>query len=265
MPDRRDPPTPHEVWLDALAEVDRAFAEPPALDRPVGGCTLCMSEEDLHRMGGPPDAVPDELLGHFLREVYGHWDADQYPVLWRRFMPRALRVWARPSGNDLADEMGRLQAVRGAGLVDWPPRERAAVERAFGALLTVALTDGRPAREIAELVEGIAHATGALEPWLGHLAGSSGPQAEAGLVRLVLDWSCDLLWDEFTFRWWHDGDPQVIRDWLPTLRPRVALFAARHPRCKTASDALHALASLQAADYGPWLYPYGLKALLPQI
>ncbi|MFC7220597.1 hypothetical protein ACFQLX_20900 [Streptomyces polyrhachis] len=42
---------------------------------------------------------------------------------------------------------------------------------------------------------------------------------------------------------------------LPTQRARVAAFAVRNPRCKTAADALIALDRLQAGDHSPWLYP----------
>ncbi|MCF6525127.1 hypothetical protein HOY81_18860 [Streptomyces sp. JJ36] len=252
------------MWRQALARVDRAFATPPALDRPVDGCTWCTSEAELRVLGGDPAAVPDDLLGHFLREVADHWAADQYPVLWRRLMPRALRHWGPdgPGGADPSDELGRL-AHRGAGLADWPAPERAAVEDAFRALLALALTDGRPPGEITDLVEGVAHATGGLERWLEHLAGLPGPQADAGIVRLALGWATELLWEELEFWWWPDGDPGVIAAWLPTQRGRIAAFAARHPRCRTAADALHALDALHAGAESPWLYPYGLHPYLP--
>ncbi|MGW8951448.1 hypothetical protein [Streptomyces sp. NPDC055709] len=82
---------PYAMWRHALTEADLAFAPPPDLDRPVDGCTYCTPESELRILGGDPAAVPDDLLGHFMREVVSHWEADQYPVLWRRLMPRALR------------------------------------------------------------------------------------------------------------------------------------------------------------------------------
>ncbi|MFG2128718.1 hypothetical protein ACGFNV_13110 [Streptomyces sp. NPDC048751] len=252
----------HAMWRHALAEADRVFASPPELDRPVHGCTYCTAESELVMLGGDPAAVPDDLLGHFMREVVSHWDEDQYPVLWRRLMPRALRYWA-PEGDcvDPSRELGHL-GQDGARLVDWPAPERAAVERAFRALLALALVDGRSPSDIVDLLEGISHATGDIQPWLAYLAGLPGPEADAGLVRLGLDWATELLWEEFEFSWWYDGDPQVIAAWLPTQRARVAAFAARHPRCKTAADALIALDSLQAGGYSPWLYPYNPKKSL---
>ncbi|WP_307825129.1 hypothetical protein [Streptomyces sp. M2CJ-2] len=250
---------PYAMWRDALAEVDRVFASPPALDRPVAGCTYCTPESELRMLGGDPAAVPDDVLGPFMREVVGHWDKDQYPLLWRRLMPRALRYWG-PEGHDVdpSGELGHLGG-HGAVLADWPAPERAAVERAFRALLAVALVDGRPAEAVTDLVEGIAHATGDLWPWLNHLAALPGPEADAGLVRLAFDWATDLLWDDFQFWWWYDGDPQTIAAWLPTQRPRIADFATRHPRCKTASDTLIAIDHLGTGDHSPWMYPYGVQ------
>ena len=87
-------PDPYPMWQQALAGADRVFASPPALGRPVSGCTYCTPESDLRLLGGDPAAVPDDVLGAFMRETVGHWDEDQYPVLWRRLLPRAL-----PSGG----------------------------------------------------------------------------------------------------------------------------------------------------------------------
>jgi hypothetical protein len=255
---------PYARWRHALAEADRVFASPPGLDSPVDGCTYCTPESELRILGGDPADVSDDLLGHFMREVVSHWDADQYVVLWRRLMPRALRYWG-PEGPDTdpSAEIGHL-GRDGARIVDWPAPERAVVEEAFRALLAMALVDGRSPSDISDLLAGIAQATGELEPWLEHMAGLSGSGADAGLVRLGLDWATELLWEEFRFTWWYDGDPQVIAAWLPTQRARIAAFAARHPRCKTAADALIALDRLEAGDHSPWLYPYGMKELLRQ-
>ena len=84
--------------------------------------------------------------------------------------------------------------------------------------------------------------------------GLSGPEADAGLVRLAVAWATDLLWEDFQFCWWYDGDPQVIADWLVTQRDRIATFAAQHPRCKNSSDALIAISHLTDGDGSPWLY-----------
>ncbi|MEU5511600.1 hypothetical protein [Streptomyces fungicidicus] len=261
MSDTRDV-DPREMWRLALAEADRVFADPPALGRPVDGCTYCTPESDLRLLGGDPGAVPEDVLGHFLRETASHWESDQYPVLWRRLLPRALRHWGPGGeGSDPALELGHL-GRHGAGLTDWPAPERAAVERAFSALLALALTGDRLPGDITGLVEGIAHAKGELEPWLDHLAALPGPAADAGLVRLAFDWATDLLWEDFAFTWWYDGDPGLVAAWLPTQRPRVAAFAARHPRCKTASDALIAIDLLRAGGHSPWPYPYGMRQYL---
>jgi hypothetical protein len=64
------------------------------------------------------------------------------------------------------------------------------------------------------------------------------------------------LWEEFTFDWWYDGDPRTIADWLPSQRDRVAEFAGRHPRCKTAADALVAIDRVRMGGGSPWVYPY---------
>ncbi|MEU2514648.1 hypothetical protein [Streptomyces syringium] len=254
-------PDPHTMWRDALAEVDEVFAPPPRLDRPVRGCTYCTAEPELRILGGDPADVPDDLLGHFMGEVASHWDKDQYAVLWRRLIPRALRRWGpEGDGSDPSQEMGRL-GLTGARLANWPAAERAAVERAFRALLHLAVTDRRPHGEITGLTEGIAHATGTLEPWLEHIAGLTGPAADAGVIRLAFGWATELLWEELTFTWWYDGDPRLIAAWLPRLRARITSFAVRHPHCKNASDALTAIDALEAGDWSPWLYPYGMRTL----
>ncbi|MFD3454187.1 hypothetical protein ACFWVC_18675 [Streptomyces sp. NPDC058691] len=242
MLDQSDP-DPYSMWRLALAKVDRIFASPPGFDRPVAGCTYCASESDFRLLGGDPSAVPDDVLQYVVREVVDHWDADQYPILWRRLMPRILRHWGREGGTDPSGELARL-ARYGARLVDWPVAERAAVEQAFRALLTLALTDGRSPSDIRDLVEGLANATGGLEPWLDHLAGLSGPAADAGLVRLAVGWGTDLLWEDFEFQWWYDGEPRTVADWLVAQRPRIASFAACHPHCKNAADALVAISHL---------------------
>jgi hypothetical protein len=249
---------PSIMWRDALAQVDRAFASPPRLDRPVGGCTRCFAESELQALGGDSAAVSDELLGQFMRKAVDHWDTDQYAVLWRRFLPRALRSWGPggDSGGSPALEMGRLDSS-GAHLTQWPMAERVAIERAFGVLLAVGVIDGLPVSEVTDLIEGIAHATGSLEQWLGHVGALRGPGSDAGVVRLVLGWATDLLWEELDFSFWYDGDPQVIARWVPSQRDRVAAFAARHPGCKTAADSLIAVERLQSGDEGPWFYPYG--------
>ncbi|MCQ4209336.1 hypothetical protein [Streptomyces longispororuber] len=176
---------PYVTWRQALAGVDAAFADPPALDRPVDGCTHCTPESELVLLGGAPARVSDDLLGHFMREPASHWEDDQYPVLWRRFVPRALRLWGPDGdGTDPSYEIGRL-GPDGARLADWPVAERGAVERAFRALLTLAVTDGGPHGRCTGLIEGMAQVTGSLDPWLDHLQGLTGPEADAGLVRLA--------------------------------------------------------------------------------
>ncbi|MFD1310427.1 hypothetical protein [Streptomyces kaempferi] len=248
---------PYTVWRLALAEVDRIFASPPELDRPVKGCTRCFTEAELRILGGDPRDVPDDVLEGFMGKVVDHWDTDQYPVLWRRLIPRALRRWGPEGpGTDPSHELRGLGRY-GAELISWPVAERTAVEQVFRALLTLALTGGRSPADIRDLVEGVAHATGGLEPWLDHIDGFSGPAADAGLVRLALGWGTDFLWEEFDFTWWYDGDPRIVADWLLTQRPRIASFTARHPRCKNAADALIAISHLQDGDWSPWLYPYG--------
>ncbi|MGW1530899.1 hypothetical protein [Streptomyces aureus] len=257
-------PDPYTMWQRALAEVDRVFASPPELDRPVMGCTRCFTEAELRALGGDPRDVPDDVLAGFMGKAVDHWAPDQYPVLWRRFMPCALhRLGPEGSGSDPSYELRNLGQY-GADLIDWPVAERAAVEQAFRAQLTLALTDGRSPSDILDLLEGVAHATGGLEPWLDHIAGLTDPAADAGLVRLAVGWGTDFLWSEFHFAWWYDGDPRIVPDWLLTQRPRIASFAARHPHCKNAADALIAISHLQEGDWSPWFYPYG-RHFLPQV
>ncbi|GAA2407253.1 hypothetical protein GCM10010420_39160 [Streptomyces glaucosporus] len=246
-------PGPRALWREALAGADRAFTPPPALRGPVRGCAFCRPEEELLLLGGAPDAVPDDLFLHFMHKTPGHWMPDQYPVLWRRLMPRALRHWGPDGGSfDHARELSRL-GPHGADLPTWPEDERTAVERAFRALLTTALTGGGSPYPATELVEGIACATDGPEPWLEHLARLPGPDADTGLVRLARRWTDDLLRDDLRFWWYDDGAPRVIAEWLPTLRPRLARIAARHPHPGTAGEAREVLDLLREAPEHTWL------------
>ncbi|MFD1275699.1 hypothetical protein ACFQ51_41105 [Streptomyces kaempferi] len=143
------------------------------------GCTRCFTEAELRILGGDPRDVPDDVLEGFMGKVVDHWDTDQYPVLWRRLIPRALRRWGPEGpGTDPSHELRGLGRY-GAELISWPVAERTAVEQVFRALLTLALTGGRSPADIRDLVEGVAHATGGLEPWLDHIDGFSGPAADA--------------------------------------------------------------------------------------
>jgi hypothetical protein len=69
--------------------------------------------------------VPDALLARFAGKVTDHWSQEQYPLLWRRFAPRILRlVAAEDSEPDrllrgLYDYVGRFG--------EWPAAERTAV------------------------------------------------------------------------------------------------------------------------------------------
>ncbi|MGJ3560105.1 hypothetical protein ACR6C2_21900 [Streptomyces sp. INA 01156] len=70
-------------------------------------------ESELRMLGGDPAAVPDDVLGSFMREVASHWDKDQYPLLWRRLMPRALRHWGRRAMTSTRPENSVTSAATG--------------------------------------------------------------------------------------------------------------------------------------------------------
>ncbi|MQY12453.1 hypothetical protein SRB5_25870 [Streptomyces sp. RB5] len=253
--------TPTSEWQLALDAVDTAFAQPPAFDRPMSGCTRCLTESDLLLLGGDVSGVSDDLLGYFVRKVPDHWDDDQYPVLWRRLFPRAVRMWGPGLETDPSLAMSHLH---GAGLASWPDPERDAVDQAFRALLSLALTDGRRPTAVFDMLEGIAAATDGIAPWLSHLAAVPGREADAGLARVALSWGAEVLWEDLQFTWYYSGRIDEVADWLPTLRPRLTSFAAMHPRCKTAVDALAALSALERGERAPWFYP-GASNVLPLI
>lgn len=49
----------------------------------------------------------------------------------------------------------------------------------------------------------------------------------------------------------------IVREWVfsAAVRGRVRRFAATHPACKNASDALLAYDALDRGDRSPWYYP----------
>ncbi|WDZ84376.1 hypothetical protein [Micromonospora cathayae] len=271
MPAGADPDRPDRRLAAALAEVDRVFAGLPR-PGPVDGCTWCYSADDLVRLGGDPDEVPDDLLRSFAHEGADHWSADQYGLLWRRFAPRVLRTVAYHR-----DELVVPWALRGpgspsAGFGRWPPAHRDAVTGAYAALLAVALVDW-PSGDVVELLgplvrlDDIAAWFARIDPLAGDppttpapgtgsvvkvgVAAGAGPVVEAGLVRLVAHWAVELL--DGTPPHWYDppGDPVgLATGWLcsPAVRDRVAGFARRYPGCRTATEAGVALTALELGE-----------------
>ena len=242
---------------DALIGADQVFAQVPSVPR-LDGCTFCYTDEELIRLGGDQTALSDDLVRRFAVEGIDHWNEDQYQLAWRRLAARILRLI---DAEELANDVGQL--LRGLGyecnrIDTWPVSEREAILDVLYATLDLWLVDGRAADDVIELLGALAHVYDDITPWFAYIDASSASPIEAGLVRLAVAWSVELLWGEEPSWWWYPPDPiGVARDWLcsPAVQSRLASFADRNPRCKNASDALITTQSLAGDGHGLWLYP----------
>jgi hypothetical protein len=240
--------------------VDEAFADQPEVG-PVEGCTRCYLQPELDLLGGDPRLVPDDLVGGFAEEVQDHWTSQQYGPLWRRLAPRIIRLLVVQQPGVDAGLLLRGLGPYGAGFTDWPAQQKSAILDVLGAVLDVALIDGRPPEAVLDRLGAVSHIGHDVTPWTRRLDTLTGPHAEAGLVRLACRWAVDLLWDDEPSWWWYPDDPAAIGvAWLSSrpVRGRITGFAAVHPGCKTATDALAAIERLADAAVSPWSYPtYG--------
>lgn len=218
------------------------------------GCTACYAEADLTRLAGDPAAVPDELVVSALSEPSDHWQPEQWRFLHRRFRPRLPALL-------LAGAHDKALLLRGfsrwyADLANWPADERRDVETVLTSVLREALRT-RSAAEVLRLLDGLACIDEDIRPWLARLDPSESPAAEAGVVRLAAHCAFGLLWgEENWFTWWCPDDPVTpVREWTLGARETVTAFAARHPDCKTAADALIAYDRLARGEQSCWYYP----------
>jgi hypothetical protein len=219
-----------------------------------GGCTRCYAEVDLALLSGDPAAVPDELAVTALEEVHDHWTPEQWRYLCRAFLPRLpalLRSGEHDEGR-LLRSFSRWQA----DLAGWPADEREDVETLLADELREALATRR-AHDLVRVLDGLACVYDDIRPWLARLDARDGAAAEAGIVRLAASWAFDLLWEENRwFTWWYcEDETTLVREWTLSAKPTVVAFAARHPECKTAQDAVLAYDHLARGDQSPWYYP----------
>ncbi|MFE2752047.1 hypothetical protein ACFXGA_08570 [Actinosynnema sp. NPDC059335] len=189
-------------------DLGRVFAGVPRVGR-VDGCAYCYSPSDLELLGGDPAAVPDDLVGSFAREVTDHWSEDQYGLIWRGLAPRILAL------VEASPDRLLLRGLTHARFPAWPDDEQRAVRAALRAMLADAVTDGRPASSVEELICAAAHVDHDLTPWLAHLHTMTGDDADAGIARLARYWAADLAAGGEPSLWWFPRDPAApIRDWL---------------------------------------------------
>jgi hypothetical protein len=241
----------------------------------VAGCLNCYSESELAVLSGDAWLIPDELVRLFAQEGQDHWQRDQYGPLWRRLAPRIVRLVPVHDGTVDVGLLLRGLGPLGCGLDQWPAGQRAALLEALGCAVDVALVDGRPADDVVELLGAVSHVDHDLAPWTRRLDTLQGPRADAGLVRLAAHWAVNVLWGEYLSWWWYPDDQLALASrWLcsAAVYDRLTRFAAAHPRCKNARDALTAIDKLRIDGIPPWLYPAaGIEAarasgihLLPQ-
>jgi hypothetical protein len=202
--------------------------------------------------------VPPRLVHRALVEAADHWSPEQWQALWRRLAPRALRSIAHYRGDMNTD--WELRSLGYADFPAWPSDERVALENALGRVLEYALSYGDPTAQVTELLGGLACAYDDIGPWLARIDAMTGPEVDAGALRLVFAWSTELLWGEQRwFPWWWPEDPtSIVLSWLcsPAVRERVSRFADLHPDCKTAADIRIARAALDHdPTYSPWYRP----------
>jgi hypothetical protein len=109
---------------------------------------------------------------------------------------------------------------------------------------------------VTDLLGALAAITDDLRPWCELIEDCTGPAADAGFVRFMVESAADLVAGyEPRWRWRPDAAAELLSDWVRSdrVRGRVAGFLHEHPQCKNAADALRAIESLDAGDEGLWL------------
>lgn len=241
----------------AVAELDDAFAPEPNVGL-VDGCLRCFSEAELAMLGGDPASIPDELVRAFAEKVDDHWSPEQYGPLWRRLAPSIIR---RLLSADPAADGGRLLrglGVKAAGFADWPARQRSAIRTVLQAALDVALIDGRPPDQVLGLLGAVAHVDHDVTPWTDGVDTLIGPYADAGFVRLTNHWAFERYWGHDPHWSWYSDDPTALgHTWLrsASVQDRIGRFAAAHPLCKTAADALAVIDAMNRGVDLPRTHP----------
>ncbi|MEV0251384.1 hypothetical protein AB0H76_32655 [Nocardia sp. NPDC050712] len=71
----------------ALAELDRAFGPRAGRTRPVDGCSHCFTPEELWRLSGPLEAIPEQELFRAMFSWGGTLDGG---TEWMRWVARGV-------------------------------------------------------------------------------------------------------------------------------------------------------------------------------
>lgn len=202
-------------------DLQRVFAGVPRIGHPVDGCTYCYAQSDLELLGGDPQAVPDDLVGSFAREVTDHWSEREYWIVWRGLAPRILRQL-----EEVPDTM-MLKGLAFARFSSWPKHEQDALRGELRAMLARAITGDRAPIDVYKLVCAAAHVDHDLKPWLDYLDTLTGPDADAGIARLAHVCALDVVGSDGPLLWWYPDDPGApIREWLQSDALRGRLSAA---------------------------------------
>ncbi|MGW4382193.1 hypothetical protein [Kitasatospora sp. NPDC004531] len=164
--------------LDALDSAGGSSRPGP----PVHGCEHCWSAEDFALLAGPPTLLPDALLHRAAAKGADLWD--DFPTLYRRLAPRILRQLT--TGRLLVD--GPLIASRlvAADWRGWPHAEQLA--EVLDAWWLAALDRPAPVPDVAQTLETVATASGALAPWLRAWAATRTPTADRHLADVLEGW-----------------------------------------------------------------------------
>jgi hypothetical protein len=216
----------------------------------LDGCLYCFQQEELDRLSGPVlDSISDEVICRFAGKNPEHWSPDQHSELWRRFIPRIIRLLLGPQMSEARRLLASLHPEHGY-LQGWSGVEREAVFDALRTVWIVAVADCPKPFDVVALLEGLAQVTGDPTPWLHHLDQATDAGMETGFVRFVAFAATELHPDKDSFwdlQWsWGDDSSDLLRDWLCSapVAARIQQFLATRPTdtsAKTAGTALQIL------------------------
>ncbi|MDX2598492.1 hypothetical protein PV379_46530 [Streptomyces caniscabiei] len=173
---------PQQRLQDALGTLDAVFAPLGKSSVPVGGCTHCFTEAELHVLAGPVREVPDELVYSVTHKVPDHWD--DFPALYRRLTPRIVRLLVA----DRLDHGLVASRLLTAGWREWPVTERRALEEVWYPWWRSVLHAHPSVGHVTDVLETLAATTGTLAPWLAVWAGTRTEAADLHLGDALDRW-----------------------------------------------------------------------------
>ncbi|MBO0841677.1 MAG: hypothetical protein J2O46_00715 [Nocardioides sp.] len=178
----------------ALARLTKELAhvEPSTVD----GCLHCFAEEDLVRLAGPLDEIPDDLVRRVGIKGLDHWGDGS--SLYRRLTPRILAgVIAAPGESSLV-----AHRLGWAGCwTTWPERERDAVLNVCrGWWLDTLAVDPEPLRTV-HVIEFLAATPLPFSTWLDLWNQQPPGPADAHAAEVCGWWLPEMHADDLNVGW----------------------------------------------------------------